>query len=120
MTVRGCEAEDRRTVEPGQFGGFAEALVKGVPRYGTGVQVALPFDLDPFEAPFSDSAARAGVAMRACAELSVPELCEATKVPYPAIGTAGGDALQVGNLFDLRLSELRIVHEATLTVAFEG
>jgi phosphoribosylformylglycinamidine synthase subunit PurL len=100
-------------------GGLAQALVEGVLRYGTGAQVVLPFDLDPFEALFSDSAARAVVAVRARAERRVPELCEATGDPYTAIGTTGGDALHVGDLFDVRLDELRVVHEATLSVAFE-
>ena len=97
-------------------GGLAQALVEGVVRYGTGARVALPFDLDPFEALFSDSAARA---VGARAELRVRELCEATGVPYTAIGTTGGDALHVGDLFDVRLDELRAVHEATLPIAFE-
>ena len=82
MTVRGFETADGRTVEHGQFGGFpevgdldaaaerlldgaqdvsdgglAQALVEGVLRYGTRARVALPFDLDPFEALFRDSAA---------------------------------------------------------------
>jgi hypothetical protein len=43
------------------------------------------------------------VAVRARAELRVRELCEATGVPYTAIGTTDGDAL----------------HEAALPVAFE-
>jgi phosphoribosylformylglycinamidine (FGAM) synthase-like enzyme len=127
MTVRGFETADGRTVEHGQFGGFqdvsdgglAQALVEGVLRYGTGARVALPFDLDPFEALFSDSAARAVVAVRARAELRVRELCEATGVPYTPIGTTGGDALHIGDLFDVRLDELRAVHEATLPAAFE-
>jgi phosphoribosylformylglycinamidine synthase len=100
-------------------GGLAQALVEGVLRYGTGARAALPFDLDPFEALFSDSAARAVVAVRARAELWMRELCEATGVRYTAIGTTGGDALHVGALFDVRLDELRAVHEATLPVAFE-
>ena len=111
MTVRGFVTADERTVEHGQFGGFPPA---GELRYGTGARVALPFDLDPFEALFSDSAARAVV--RARAELRVRKLCEATGVPYTAIGTTGGDALHVGDLFDVRLDELRAVHEATLPV----
>lgn len=57
--------------------------------------------------------------MRARAEVRVRELCEAAEVPYTAIGTTGGDALHVGDLFDVRLDELRAVHEATLPVAFE-
>jgi phosphoribosylformylglycinamidine synthase len=100
-------------------GGRPQALVEGVLRYGTGARGALPFNLDLFEALFSDSSARAVVAVRARGELRVRELCEATWVPYTAIGTTGGDALYVGDLFDVRLDELRAVHEATLPVAFE-
>ena len=99
-------------------GGLVQVLVEGVLRYGTGARVALPFDLDPFEAPFSDSAARAVMAVQARARLPVGELCQAT-VPYMAIDTTGGDALHVGDLFDVRLHELRAVHEATLPVASE-
>jgi phosphoribosylformylglycinamidine synthase subunit PurL len=100
-------------------GGLPQALVEGVLRYGTGARVALPFDLDLFEALFSDSPARAVVAVRARAELRVRGLCDATGVPYTAIGTTGGDALHVGALFDVRLDELRAAPEATLPVAFE-
>jgi phosphoribosylformylglycinamidine synthase subunit PurL len=100
-------------------GGLAQAPVDGVLRYGTGARVALPLDLDPFVALFSESVARAVVAMRAGTELRVRELCVATGVPYTAIGTTGGDALPVGDLFDVRFDELRAVHEATLPVAFE-
>ena len=38
---------------------------------------------------------------------------------YTAIGTAGGEALHIGDLFDVRLDELRAVREATLPVALE-
>ena len=100
-------------------GGHAQALVEGGPRYGTGARVALPFDLDPFEVLFSESTARAVVAVRARAEVRVRELCEATGVPCTAIGTTGGDAPHVGDIFDVRLDEPRAVHEATLPVAFE-
>ena len=47
------------------------------------------------------------------------EPCEATGVRYTAIGTTGGDALHVGDLFDVRLDELRAEHEATLPVELE-
>ena len=99
--------------------GLAQALVEGVLRYGTGARVGVPFDLDTFEALFSDSAARAVVAVRARAELRVHELCQATMVPYTAIGITGGDARHVGDIFDVRLDEPRAVHDATLPVAFE-
>ncbi len=67
MTVRGFVTADGRTVEHGQFGGLAQALVEGVLQYGTGARVAL----------------------------------------------------HVGDLFDVRLDELRAVHEATLPVGLE-
>src|SRR5215207_7690137 len=145
MTVRGFETADGRTVEHGQFGGFPPAGDLEAERQLADVLVGacaerpldvahdvsdgglaqapvdgvLPLDLEPFVALFSDSAARAVVAMRAGTELRVPELCQATGVPYTAIGTTGGDALPVGDLFDVRLEELRAVHEAPLPVAFE-
>jgi phosphoribosylformylglycinamidine synthase subunit PurL len=115
----GAAAERLDGAQDVSDGGLAQALVKGMLRYGTGARVALPFDLDPFEALFSDSSARAVVAVRARAELRVRELCEATGVSYTAIGTTGGEALHVGDLFDIRLDELRAVHVATLPVAFE-
>ena len=100
-------------------GGLAQALVEGVLRYGTGARVALPLDFDPLVTLFSESAARAVVAVRSGTELRVRELCKAIGVAYTAIGTTGGDTRQVGDLFDVRLDELRAVHEATLPVAFE-
>jgi hypothetical protein len=48
----------------------------------------------------------------------MPELRQATEVPYTAIGTTGGEAPHVGDLFDVWLDELRAVHEATLPVTF--
>ena len=99
--------------------GLAQPLAEGVLRYGIGAQVALPFRTDPFEALFSESAARAVAAVRAGAELRVLGLREATGVPPTAIGPTGGDALHVGDLFDVRLNKVSAVHEATLPVAFE-
>ncbi len=40
-------------------------------------------------------------------------------VPNTAVGTTGGDAQHGGDLFDVRLDELRTMPEATLPVAFE-
>ena len=119
VLVGGCAERPLDRAQDVSDGGLARAPVDGVLRYGTGARVALPLDLDPFVVLFSESAARAVVAMRAGTELRVRELCEATGVPYTAIGTTGGDALPVGDLFDVRLDELRAVHEAPLLVAFE-
>jgi hypothetical protein len=107
VLVGACAERPRDGAHDVSDGGLAQAPVDGVLRYGTGARVALPLDLDPFVALFSESAARAVVAMRAGTELRVREFCEATGVPYTAIGTTGGDALPVGDLFDVRLDELR-------------
>ena len=119
VLVGGCAEWPLDGAQDVSDGGLAQAPVDGVLRYGTDARVALPLDLDPFVALFSDSAARGGGGMRAGTELRVRELCEATGVPNTAIGTTGGDALPVGDLFDVRLEELRAVHEAPLLVAFE-
>ena len=149
MTVRGFETADGRTVEHGQFGGFpqvgdleaerqladvlvgaaaerlldgaqdvsdgglAQALVEGVLRYGTGARVALPFD-STRSRRCSATRPRGRWSVRAVAPSA-----SAHRGPYTAIGTTGGDALHVGDLFDVRLDELRAVHEATLPVALE-
>jgi hypothetical protein len=43
----------------------------------------------------------------------------ALEAHYTAIGTTGAEAPHVGDLFDVRLNELRAVREATLPVALE-
>ena len=122
MTVRGFVTADVRTVEHGQFGGFppagdleaerqladvlvgaaAERLFNGAQDVSDGglaqalVEGVLRYGTGAWDAlPFDPG------------------------VPYTAIGTTGGDALHVGDLFDVRLDEARAMHEATLSVAFE-
>jgi hypothetical protein len=95
MTVRGFETADGRIVEHGQLGEFPE--------------------VGDIEAERQ----LAGVLVDAAGERLLGGAQEATWVPYTAIGTTGGDALYVGDLFDVRLDELGAVHEATLPVAFE-
>jgi len=94
MTVRGFATARGRTAEHGHLGGFSPAVVLEAERQLADVLVG-------------------------AAALRVRELREATGVPSTAIGTTGGDALHVGDLFDVRLDELSAVHEATLPVAFE-
>jgi phosphoribosylformylglycinamidine synthase len=115
MTVRGFVTADGRTVEHGQFGGFPPAGDLEAERQLADVLVGAAAErlLDGAQ-DVSD-----GGLAQALVELRVRERCEATGVPYTAIGTTGGDALHVGDLFDVRLDELPAVHEATLPVAFE-
>ena len=121
MTVRGFVTADGRTVEHGQFGGFppagdieaerqladvlvgaaAERLLDGAQDVYVGLAQALV-----------EGVLRYGTGARVALPFDLG-------VPYTAIGTTGGDALHVGDLLDVRLDELRTVHEATLPVALE-
>ncbi|MFC8193509.1 phosphoribosylformylglycinamidine synthase subunit PurL [Cellulomonas sp. NPDC057328] len=122
-------------------GGLAQALVESSLRHGVGVQV----DLDglcardgvtPFEALFSESTARALVAVPRSEEVRFADLCTARGVPVirlgetaetcsPGAGTVAGDpdhaheaAVEIAGLFTLPLSEAREVWEGTLPRLF--
>lgn len=122
-------------------GGLAQALVESSLRYGVGVQVDLePLcrrdGVTPFEALFSESTARAIVAVPRSEEVRFTDLCTARGVPVlrlgvtddacaPGAGVASGDpaaatehehtpAVEVAGLFTLPLDEARAAHEGTL------
>jgi phosphoribosylformylglycinamidine (FGAM) synthase-like enzyme len=111
MTVRGFETADGRTVEHGQFGGFPEVGDLEAERQLADVLVGAAAErlLDGAQ-DVSD-----GGLAQALLEGVLPAL----GAHYAAIGTTGGHALHVGDLFDVRLDELRAVREATLPVALE-
>ncbi|GIG23935.1 phosphoribosylformylglycinamidine synthase subunit PurL [Cellulomonas denverensis] len=120
-------------------GGLAQALVESSLRYGVGVQVDLgPLaersGLTPFELLFSESTARALVAVPRGEEVRLEDLCTAQGVPVLKIGetaetcTPGAGApvdelpadhvhaaaVEVQGLFTLPLSEAREAFEGTL------
>ncbi|GIG40303.1 phosphoribosylformylglycinamidine synthase subunit PurL [Cellulomonas phragmiteti] len=122
-------------------GGLALALVESSLRYGVGVQVSLDAlcerdGLTPFEALFSESQARAIVAVPRSEEVRLIDLCTARGVPAlrlgetaetctPGAGTPADDtdhahaaAVEVRGLFTLPLTEAREVWEATLPRLF--
>ncbi|CAM3766010.1 hypothetical protein NORO109296_06835 [Nocardiopsis rhodophaea] len=102
-------------------GGLVVALAESALRGGTGCRVALPDD--PFVALFSESTARAIVAIRPDAEAAFTELCARHGVPATEIGTVGGTALSIthpGGGFDIELDELRTAYEGTLPEIFDG
>lgn len=121
MTVRGFVTADGRPVEHGQFGGLppagdleaerqladvlvgaaAERLLDGAQDMYVGLAPALV-----------EGVPRYGTGARAAPPFDLG-------VPYTAIRTTGGDALHVGDLFDVRLDELRTVDEATLPIALK-
>ncbi|MFG2087416.1 MULTISPECIES: phosphoribosylformylglycinamidine synthase subunit PurL [unclassified Spirillospora] len=102
-------------------GGLSQTLVESCLRGGLGARITLPGD--PFVSLFSESVARAMVAVRPGAEARLAALCESAGVPVTQIGVAGGDSLSVTGrgpdgdqqeLFSIPLSELRESHERTL------
>jgi phosphoribosylformylglycinamidine synthase subunit PurL len=97
-------------------GGLAVALAESCLRGGTGCRVRLPGD--PFTALFSESAARAVVAVRPGAAAEFDSLRAAHGVPGQAIGRVGGDDLVVDDCFTIPLAELAAVHTAALPSLF--
>jgi len=97
-------------------GGLAIALAESCLRGGTGCTVRLPGD--PFTALFSESPARAVVAVRPGAEPAFGRLAAAYGVPAVAIGIVGGDSLTVAGSFSIPLAELGAVHARTLPALF--
>lgn len=103
-------------------GGLAQALTESCLRCGIGCRVQLGGETpsvlpdDPFVALFSESPGRAVVAARD--EQRLVALCAEHGVPYARLGTTGGDALEVRDLFRIPLEELRGAHEGTLPDLF--
>jgi len=97
-------------------GGLAIALAESCLRGGVGCRVRLPGDA--FTWLFSESAARAVVAVRPGAEAPLRELQAAHGVPGEVIGAVGGDSLVVEGCFTVPLDELAAVHTATLPALF--
>jgi phosphoribosylformylglycinamidine synthase len=97
-------------------GGLAVALAESCLRSGLGCAVTLPGD--PFTCLFSESAARAIVAVRPGAEAEFTALCAEYDLPAQTIGTVGGDSLRISDCFDIPLSELADAHGGTLPALF--
>ncbi len=97
-------------------GGLAQTLVESCLRGNVGALIRLP--ADPFVGLFSESGGRAVVAVSDAGCREFTELCDRTGLPWAAIGSLGGDALNVVGLFDLPLTELRSAYERTLPGLF--
>ena len=108
-------------------GGLAQALVEscllGAGRQGIGARVWLPDHLDPAVALFSESAARAIVAVPRSEEVRFTDMCSARGFPHARIGVTDGrgDAalLDVQDQFAVSLGELRTAWTTTLPAAFD-
>jgi len=103
-------------------GGLAQALVESCLRNGVGARVWLPDELEPFVALFSESAARAIVAVPRSEEVRFTDMCSARGFAHARIGVTDGrgdDAvLDVQDQFSVPLGELRAAWSGTLPAAF--
>ncbi|TDD64147.1 phosphoribosylformylglycinamidine synthase subunit PurL [Jiangella aurantiaca] len=102
-------------------GGLAIALTESVLRYGVGARVWVPDGLDPFVFLFSESQARAIVAVPRSEEVRFTDMCSARRFAHQRIGVVDdGGVLDVQGLFAVPLDQLRTAHESTLSSAFEA
>jgi phosphoribosylformylglycinamidine synthase len=99
-------------------GGLAQALVESCLAGGVGARVVLPAGLDPFVQLFSESAGRALVSVPRSEELRFTEMCDARGLPCTRIGVTDGSSLDVQDVLDVPLEELREAHEGTLPRLF--
>jgi phosphoribosylformylglycinamidine synthase len=97
-------------------GGLAIALAECCLDQGLGCQVTLPGDL--FTQLFSESAARAVVAVRPGSERAFATLAARHGVPLSELGVAGGDSLVVQGSFDIPVDEIAAAHRGTLPGLF--
>ena len=96
-------------------GGLGVALAESALRGGTGVRVTVSEDV--FTALFSESGARAIVAVAPGGEEAFTALAKRHGVPVEQIGTVGGDALAVSHAdgaVEIPLAELREAYESAL------
>jgi phosphoribosylformylglycinamidine synthase subunit PurL len=98
-------------------GGLAQCLVEMSLAAGVGARVSLP-EGDAFVILFSESVARAVVAVDPSYAETVLTLCADHGVPAALIGEVTGAALDVADLCMVGLDELRATSEATLPALF--
>jgi phosphoribosylformylglycinamidine synthase subunit PurL len=102
-------------------GGLAQAVVESCLRYGYGVEIALPDDVDPFVALFSESSGRVLVSAKPDAEDDLVSLCRTLGISRQRLGVvrdAGDAELEVTGQFTLPLAELREAWSRTLREVF--
>jgi phosphoribosylformylglycinamidine synthase len=106
-------------------GGLAVALAEASLRNGVGARIRLDEvcerdGVDAFTLLFSESAARAIVAVPPAEEARFTDLCTSRGFPYARIGVVDGvgRALDVQGQFTLPLDELRTAHTSTLPAIF--
>jgi phosphoribosylformylglycinamidine synthase len=99
-------------------GGLAQALAESCLRHGVGATVTLPSGVDPFVALFSESVARAIVAVPMASEQALAGIAAEYGIVVTQLGLTGGESLVVDGLFDVTLDELGTAHRGTLPALF--
>ncbi|GAA4610833.1 phosphoribosylformylglycinamidine synthase subunit PurL [Saccharopolyspora hordei] len=101
-------------------GGLAQALVETALIGECGARVVLPEGADPFVWLFSESAGRVLVAVPRTEETRFTDMCTARGLPWHKIGVAdaGSDSLDIQDVADIPLTELREAWEGTLPELF--
>ncbi|MCU1676005.1 MAG: phosphoribosylformylglycinamidine synthase [Frankiales bacterium] len=99
-------------------GGLAQTLVESCLRYGIGATIALPDGADPFVALFSESVARAVVAVPVASEQVLAGIAAEHGIVVTKLGVTGGGSLVVDGLFDVDVDDLRDASEGTLPRLF--
>jgi phosphoribosylformylglycinamidine synthase len=106
-------------------GGLAVALAEASLRNGTGARIWLDEvcgrdGVDPFTLLFSESAARAIVAVPRAEQVRFTDLCASRRFACASIGVVGDEArsLEVQGQFILPLDELRTAYTSTLPDIF--
>ncbi len=106
-------------------GGLAIALAEATMRYGVGARIWLDAvcerdGIDPFTALFSESTARAVVAVPRSEEVRFTDMCTARGQVHARIGVVDDetDGLDVQGQFSVSLDDLREAHTRTLPAVF--
>jgi phosphoribosylformylglycinamidine synthase II len=97
---------------------LAESCLIGRPGRAGRMGCAVTLPGDPFVYLFTESAARAVVAVRQGAEADFTRLCADNGVPLAAIGVTGGEALAVAGCFSVPVGELSAAYTDTLPAIF--
>jgi phosphoribosylformylglycinamidine synthase II len=102
-------------------GGLAQALVEACLIGETGARVFLDSGQDAFTQLFSESAGRVLVAVPRSEELRFTDMCTARQLPWRKVGVVDpeSDSLEIQDLGQLPLGELRAAWEGTLSALFD-
>jgi phosphoribosylformylglycinamidine synthase len=101
-------------------GGLGVALAEAAIASSIGFAVALPGDLPPHVAMFSESASRAVVSVDAGRADRLEELAAALAVPCFRVGETGGPRVMIDRILDTSVEELAAVYEGALPALLAG